>query len=321
MPGNSAISVEYTSSGDTDNLHFLLRKIPGNQSPQCPAYSIPPPLERSSFCRWRWLPLVAEAYIGPGAGISFLQGLWVALVGVVLSVVAIILLPIRLLMRNVGATRSLLLLLGLAALAWFALEDTEHRRFRTRSVAGPSFWDSTVWIRSWPSAGCRKGSCPIFHGWPRVALTRHSRPRCRHNPRWPGRVLRPAPDRVSTVFSIFCDDRPTRTLPDFSISETQLQNTQSIFLASQIPTDGGDVAIAALVNRSGWRPKKSGLHAVVLRVPVTYPPDPIYHMLSGMGVPDLLGSQGTYSIFTTERRGGYRQSTHQPRATGSDGSR
>jgi len=36
-------------------------------------------------------------------------------------------------------------------------------------------------------------------------------------------------------------------------------------------------------------------------VPVTYPPDPIHHMLSGMGVPDLLGSQGTYSIFTTER--------------------
>jgi predicted AlkP superfamily phosphohydrolase/phosphomutase len=49
--------------------------------------------------------------------------------------------------------------------------------------------------------------------------------------------------------------------------------------------------------------EKMGLNAAVLRVPVTYPPDPIYHMLSGMGVPDLLGTQGTYSIFTTEYLG------------------
>ncbi len=43
----------------------------------------------------------------------------------------------------------------------------------------------------------------------------------------------------------------------------------------------------------------SGQRATVLRVPVTYPPDPVSHMISGMGVPDLLGTQGTYTLLAT----------------------
>lgn len=45
----------------------------------------------------------------------------------------------------------------------------------------------------------------------------------------------------------------------------------------------------------------NGQRATVLRVPVTYPPDPVTRMLSGMGVPDLLGSQGTYTLYSTRR--------------------
>jgi predicted AlkP superfamily phosphohydrolase/phosphomutase len=69
----------------------------------------------------------------------------------------------------------------------------------------------------------------------------------------------------------------------------------------QIPTDGGQIINRRIGEPFWMTAEKRGLNAVVLRVPVTYPPDPIYHMLSGMGVPDLLGSQGTYSIFTTGR--------------------
>jgi predicted AlkP superfamily phosphohydrolase/phosphomutase len=45
----------------------------------------------------------------------------------------------------------------------------------------------------------------------------------------------------------------------------------------------------------------SGRRSTVQRVPVTYPPDPVEHMLSGMGVPDLRGTQGTYTLFSTRR--------------------
>ncbi len=40
---------------------------------------------------------------------------------------------------------------------------------------------------------------------------------------------------------------------------------------------------------------------VVISHPLTYPPDKIYgRMLSGMGVPDILGTEGTFSFYTTE---------------------
>ena len=46
--------------------------------------------------------------------------------------------------------------------------------------------------------------------------------------------------------------------------------------------------------------EQAGNNSSVLRVPVTYPPDNISSMLSGMGVPDLLGTQGTYTFYATK---------------------
>jgi predicted AlkP superfamily phosphohydrolase/phosphomutase len=89
-------------------------------------------------------------------------------------------------------------------------------------------------------------------------------------------------------------------LPDFSISETQPAKYTVDLFGLQIPADGGEVTNRRIGEPFWMTAEKMGLNATVLRVPVTYPPDPIHHMLSGMGVPDLLGSQGTYSIFTTE---------------------
>ncbi|MFC1658823.1 alkaline phosphatase family protein [Candidatus Omnitrophota bacterium] len=40
---------------------------------------------------------------------------------------------------------------------------------------------------------------------------------------------------------------------------------------------------------------------IILACPVTYPPDKIYgRMLSGMGVPDILGTEGTFTFYTSE---------------------
>lgn len=40
---------------------------------------------------------------------------------------------------------------------------------------------------------------------------------------------------------------------------------------------------------------------VIIGCPVTFPPDKIYgRMLSGMGVPDILGTEGTFTFYTTE---------------------
>ncbi len=83
--------------------------------------------------------------------------------------------------------------------------------------------------------------------------------------------------------------------PEFSIATQLPPETLSLF-GWQIPIRDG----ALVTRRQGtpfWlRAEDDGLRAAVMRVPVTYPADPITHMLSGMGVPDLLGTQGTYTL-------------------------
>lgn len=43
----------------------------------------------------------AHAYIGPGAGVSFLGSIWAVLAGIVLSVAAILIWPIRYMIRRI----------------------------------------------------------------------------------------------------------------------------------------------------------------------------------------------------------------------------
>ena len=98
--------------------------------------------------------------------------------------------------------------------------------------------------------------------------------------------LRRAPDSYAIDFSIAEQDPPSHVLPLFGyripLSEGELRNRRQ---GTPFWLDG----------------ERQGQRATVLRVPVTYPPDPVTHMLSGMGVPDLLGTQGTYTLLATRR--------------------
>ena len=85
--------------------------------------------------------------------------------------------------------------------------------------------------------------------------------------------------------------------PEYAIAKTTPGREWDVF-GLRIPITGG-----AIVNRRAGEPfwlaaEKSGLRPSVLRVPVTFPPDDISRMLSGMGVPDLLGTQGTFTIYS-----------------------
>jgi predicted AlkP superfamily phosphohydrolase/phosphomutase len=85
--------------------------------------------------------------------------------------------------------------------------------------------------------------------------------------------------------------------PEYAIARTEPGRNWDVF-GLRIPLTSGRI-----VNRRVGEPfwvsaEKSGLHTSVLRVPVTFPPDDISRMLSGMGVPDLLGTQGTFTIYS-----------------------
>ena len=77
---------------------------------------------------------------------------------------------------------------------------------------------------------------------------------------------------------------PKSYLPDLSL--TRLEGNRSL------PVRHG---------KAFWQySREAGVPMTILACPVTFPPDEINgRMLSGMGVPDLLGTQGTFSFYTT----------------------
>ena len=92
---------------------------------------------------------------------------------------------------------------------------------------------------------------------------------------------------------------PADYVPAFSIAQSTPPRHALHMFGWELPLDSGSVT-----NRRDGTPfwstaEAKGDRATVLRVPVTYPPDNVTHMLSGMGVPDLLGTQGTYTIYAT----------------------
>ena len=90
-----------------------------------------------------------------------------------------------------------------------------------------------------------------------------------------------------------------RLLPAFSISKSiPPQEFLSLF-GMELPLDSGEI-INRRIGTPFWSAvEEQGGRSTVLRVPVTFPPDPIHRMMAGMGVPDLLGTQGTYTIYST----------------------
>jgi len=92
---------------------------------------------------------------------------------------------------------------------------------------------------------------------------------------------------------------PETHLPDFSISRiVPPQDFLSLF-GMELPLEDGQI-INRRIGTPFWSAvEEQGGRSTVLRVPVTFPPDPIHRMMAGMGVPDLLGTQGTYTIYST----------------------
>lgn len=87
--------------------------------------------------------------------------------------------------------------------------------------------------------------------------------------------------------------------PVYSISGFKQPEMFDLF-GWKIPVSGSNIYNKRLGKPFWLTAQQAGNNSSVLRVPVTYPPDNISSMLSGMGVPDLLGSQGTYTFYATK---------------------
>ncbi len=103
---------------------------------------------------------------------------------------------------------------------------------------------------------------------------------------------------VHGVFDFIHRDRDTYN-PEYSISGIKPPKYFDAF-GLNVPYSE-EIIYNKRIGKPFWlSAEQRGNLSSVLRVPVTYPPDNIHRMISGMGVPDLLGTQGTFSYFSTK---------------------
>ncbi|MFO1352225.1 MAG: alkaline phosphatase family protein [Gammaproteobacteria bacterium] len=94
---------------------------------------------------------------------------------------------------------------------------------------------------------------------------------------------------------------PKRYLPALSIASVKTPERALSFGPWRAPL-GRPRVVGHRDGAPFWhRLAQAGIEAAVIRVPVTYPPEPFAgRLLASMGIPDLHGSQGSYQYWTTD---------------------
>lgn len=224
------------------------------------------------------LPAPAEAYVGPGAGFALLSSFFVIFTTMVLALIAVISWPVRALLRVAHRRRPAhpalarrVIILG------FDGQDPQITDALLRDGKLPNF-------AKLAARGCYHRLRTTFPSVSPVAWSSFS------TGTNPGR---------HNIFDFLDRDRRSY-LP--RLSSTHIANPTRILHLGRfrIPLSRPDLR---LLRRS--RPFWSILGeyriwSTVLRVPITFPPDRFYGAeLSAMCVPDLLGTQGSFSFYST----------------------
>ena len=230
------------------------------------------------------LPGAAHAYIGPGAGFAVVTSFFVLITTFLITIFGVLLFPFRIVykkIRSIGipkVPKSILRSKRAVVLGLDGMEPTLLERYISEGKlpnlkalserGGYRKLTTTVPAESpvaWSSfsTGCNPGKHNIFD-----FLSRHK----------------------STY------------LPDYSIAGLTGKNRR-IRLGKFVIPISAEKTVTHRKERSFWSYlAERGVECVIQRVPVTYPPEKFDgRLLSAMGVPDLLGTQGTFTYFTDER--------------------
>jgi predicted AlkP superfamily phosphohydrolase/phosphomutase len=226
------------------------------------------------------LPAIAPAYIGPGAGFAFISSFLVLFAAIGMAILTLLTFPIRWLWRLVfrknpykKARTKRVVILGLDG-----LDPTLARRFMDEGML-PNF-------KKLADEGTFSPLRTTFPSISPVAWSSFStggNP-ARHN-----------------IFDFLSRD-PKTYLPD--LSSARVGTTKRVLRLGPIEIPLGEKPLI-----EGFRRGKSfwtvlgehGIISQVIRVPITFPPEKFKGMmLSAMCVPDLRGTQGTFTLYTTD---------------------
>ncbi len=223
-------------------------------------------------------PATALAYIGPGAGFALGGSFVFGLVGLAVAAGALFMWPLRLLRRRIRS---------------------RHRRGRARArrvvVLGLDGLDPVL-ARRWMREGLlpnldrlrREGGFrPLGTSLPAMSPVAWSSfstgvDASRHN-----------------IFDFLSRD-PRTHLP--VLSSTRVESGRPRRLGRWVIGRGKPRVEGLQRSKTFWRIlAENGVGSTVLRVPITFPPEKFAgNLLSAMCVPDLRGTQGTFSLFSSE---------------------
>jgi predicted AlkP superfamily phosphohydrolase/phosphomutase len=227
------------------------------------------------------VPGIAEAYIGPGAGFALLSSFLVLFTTILIAILSLLVWPFRVLWRAMLGKKAPVAQINRLIIVGLDGQDPKLTDTYMKEGLLPNF-------KKLAKAGAYRRLRTSFPSVSPVAWSSFSTGThpARHN-----------------IFDFLDRDRRTY-LP--MLSSTRVGTIERFFKLGRyrIPLEKPELRLLRK-SKPFWT--ILGEHRVwstVLRVPITFPPDRFYGAeLSAMCVPDLLGTQGTFLLFTTRPSG------------------
>jgi predicted AlkP superfamily phosphohydrolase/phosphomutase len=224
-----------------------------------------------------FVPTAAQAYIGPGAGFALVGSFFVLFTTIVLAMVAIMAWPFRMLIRLLRGRPRVTPLVNRLVILGFDGQDPRITERMVQEGKLPNF-------RKLSESGCYRRlrtTCPSISPTAWSSFSTGSDP-AKHN-----------------VYDFLTRDVKTY-LP--LLSSTHIGSVEKFLRIGpfRIPLRKPELRLLRKSKPSWTVLGEHNIWSTVLRVPITFPPDRFHGAeLSAMCVPDLLGTQGTFFLYTT----------------------
>ncbi|MBN2400272.1 MAG: alkaline phosphatase family protein [Candidatus Aminicenantes bacterium] len=228
------------------------------------------------FIIFLFLPLFC--YVGPGAGFAFVGSFFFIFAAFFLAIFNFLTFPLRALLRLLKRARNLkkakfkrVLVIG-----FDGMDFTLFNQFRKQGQKFPNFEKLAV-----------EGTfSPLWSTEPPISPVAWSTFTTGVNP------------GKHNIFDFLTNDRNTY-MPKMAGSEIIPPRRNIKIGRWQIPLSSPKIELKRK-SQSFWKiVSGKGIYASVLRMPFTFPPEKFYgSMLSGLGTPDLRGTQGSFSFFS-----------------------
>lgn len=228
-------------------------------------------------------PRPAHAYIGPGAGIALATSAFALVISMVLAALGLLFYPVRLLWRLIRRRRPprpprirRAVLIG--------LDGLDPQRVRALMAEG-----KLPHMERLAQKGCLHDLATTYPAMSPVAWSTFAT------------GVHPA---KHGIFDFLTRD-PRTYQPDLSSAEVRPPRRHLPLGPYRIPLGKADVRLLRK-SRPFWDLLgRHGVPSSVLRVPITFPAEPFAGtMLSAMCVPDLQGTQGTFTCYSSGESGG-----------------